>query len=331
MIEDDAMVLALDVLARISGFLRGWRGDLSSTDVIVKPDGSPVTVCDLAAQVLIVTALEGHESLGEVSICGEESATILREPGMELQRSRVFDLVRCADPTLEEDEILAALDRGSVRPESGKDSTHWTCDPIDGTKRYISGHQYSSCIGFVSKGRLVAGAILCPDLSADPEVPVSELDPQGSLFGVVRGHGTFVVDPSDPRGERRALQLANDLQDPDVVRVARAVGSKNVGKNLEERIRQAGFRAEMVQIDNQCKYAALGTGRVDLITQQGAQGESRSVWDFAPGVLLATEAGGVVRDGSGKELDFNRGALLSANKGLFVASQEVVETRLRSW
>ena len=331
MIEDDATVLALDVLAGMCRFLRRWRRDLTPEDVIRKPDGSPVTVCDLAAQALIVNALKRDERLGKVLICGEESAGVLREPGMELKQSRVVDLVQSVEPALDGEEILALIDWGHARPKPGVHTTYWTCDPIDGTKRFISGHQYSSCIGFVYEGRLVAGAILCPDLSADPNVPLSEPDPHGSLFGVVRGQGIFVVKPADPRGERRMLQLADDLQDPEVVRVARAVGSKRVGADLEERIRQACFRVEMVEIDNQCKYAALGTGRVDLITQSGAQGESRNVWDFAPGVLLASEAGGLVFDSLGRELDFDQGATLSANKGLFVASHEEVVTRLCSW
>lgn len=316
MIEENATTLALKTLSYVMKFLRRAQHNVSPSDVIAKSDGSPVTVYDLATQALIVSYLERESELGHFPICGEESTDVLSGSGMEGQSSRVIELVRSEMPSLEADAIFAAIDRGSARPEPCTQSTHWTCDPIDGTKRFVTGHHYSSCLGFVWKGQLVGGAIACPDF---------EDDRKSTLVGVVRGSGSFFVDPSNPAGERHSLRIPGDRSNPDVVRVARSVGSKRVGEKLEERIRKAGFRAEMVEIDNQCKYVALATDRVDLITHSGAPGESKSVWDFSPGVLLATEAGGIAVDADARAFDFDQGALLLQNRGLRAGRPDVVD------
>ena len=65
--------------------------DLTQDDIIIKPDGSPVTTRDLAGQVLYVMHLEQELGLhpGELRLCGEETSEILRGSGSSGLRDRI--------------------------------------------------------------------------------------------------------------------------------------------------------------------------------------------------------------------------------------------------
>ena len=134
---ENATDVALQTLSRVMGLLQRGQSTLSAWEVIEKDDGSPVTVYDLAVQALVVNLLEQAGSVGEFPVCGEESAEILRDPGMEPQRARVIELAQSEMPDLESDSVLAAIDRGSARPEPLVRSSHWTLDPIDGTMNFV--------------------------------------------------------------------------------------------------------------------------------------------------------------------------------------------------
>lgn len=313
---EQATSLALDVVARLMPFFRRCRSSVTQADVISKEDGSPVTVFDLAGQALVVHALEQVSGQHSFPVCGEETADTLSGPSMTEQRNRVIDLVCNEESAISRDSVLNLIDQGSFRPEPGSKSSHWTCDPIDGTKRFISGHHYSTCLGFIQSGELVGGAIGCPSYGESPAT--------GTLCGVVRGSGAFTVDPNDPRSERVLLHVPNALPNSEVIRVARSVGSRPTVSKVDERIRSAGKTPERVEIDNQCKYVAFAQGHVDLITHSATSSDLKCVWDFAPGVLVASEAGGVVTDADGAPLDFDQGPFLSRNRGLRVGCVEAI-------
>lgn len=328
--ETEALSVALDVVASVGTFVRRIRNEVTSEDVLNKSDGSPVTIADLAAQSLVVHRLEQDEQLPRLPICGEESADVLRDPGNTRLRARVCELVRSEEPGLADADVIDLLDRGSFRPEPGSHSTHWLCDPIDGTKRYLSGHRYSCCLGLVVEGQLRAGAIGCPDLAGGSDGSLVESDTRGSLFGTRVGGGAFRIEPlaMGSRGERVALRLPATLRENKSLLVARSVGGSTLGPRLRDHLVEAGFDPMPVNIDNQCKYAALVTGRVDVLFQYGDDGDSKCAWDFAPGVLLATEAGAKVLDRNGEEFDFSRGSMLQGNRGLRACRPELMELLL---
>ena len=328
--ETEALRLALDTIANVGLFVRGVRGELTSEDVIIKSDGSPVTAADLAAESLVVLWLGRNDQLGSLPICGEETSDLLRDPGMKQLRARVHELVRSVEPDVGEDDLVDLLDRGSFRPEPGSRSTHWVCDPIDGTKRYISGHRYSSCLGLVVEGQLRAGAIACPDLCGASGAPLGEPDARGSLYGARSGGGAFLIESlaDGSSGEKHTLEVPSGPPDASSLRIARSVGGTSLRSGLREHILDAGLEPIPVNIDNQCKYVALVTGRADVLFQYGDDDGPKCSWDFAPGVLLATEAGAEVLDRDGGGFDFDQGPFLLANRGLRACRAELMELLL---
>ena len=73
--RDDGWLLdtAFLATARVMSFLDRNRRYLREEDVITKPDGSPVTLMDLAGQVIYVMSLErALGDHGSLLLCGEE-------------------------------------------------------------------------------------------------------------------------------------------------------------------------------------------------------------------------------------------------------------------
>lgn len=320
-LETDALDLALDILALNARFIRESRTLIGPEDVHSKGVEGPVTIADLAGQALLRLRLEGDVRVPVLPLCGEEGSEVLRATGSDRLRARVLELVRSEVPSVGASELLELLDRGAHRPADGGSETYWICDPIDGTRRYLSGHRYSSCLALVVDGRLRCGAIACPDLAGDPEDSLESSDATGSLFGVISGGGAYrIEDPeSGARGPRTRLRLAPRPEGDRTLRVARTVTADVLRpESFWSAVGRDGFMIEVVPIDNQCKYVALATGRVDCLYQHAGAPDwtPGHVWDFAPGVLLASEAGAVVTDRLGTPFDFDRGSTLAGNRGL---------------
>ena len=321
--NEQAMKTALDTVSRVMGFLARHRDSMAEGDIIIKADGSPVTTRDLAGQALYVLSLEAALDLakGQLRLCAEETVEILHGASRKDLRRDITLLVNQAGYQLDERQVVDAIARGSLRPDSGLRSTHWICDPIDGTKRFISGHAYSTCLAFVRDGRLVAGSIGVPDLQSGDDS--SEF---GTLVGAFLGGGAFQMNPNSTNGSLKRLSISPDSIDASAIRVARSLGAESFGPSIRHRLQEAGLTGVPVQVDNQSKYAALVTGRIDLITQAGAGTENPCTWDFAPGVLLADEYGAKVNDASDRPFDFDTGPYLLHNRGVHCAHPELYDS-----
>ena len=320
------MIVSFEVVNRVMSFLSRHRASMSDEDVIIKPDGSPVTTRDLAGQALYVLMLEGSLGLapGDLRLCGEETVEILRGPDRKHLRTRIAHLLHHEGHSLELDEVVEVIDRGSLRPDSGAQSTHWICDPIDGTKRFISGHTYSTCLAYVSEGRLVAGAIGVPDLHSE-----SGPSSTGTLVGAHLGGGAFQMSRSRPSDSLKQLEISLDSIDLSAIRVARSLGAEEFGPRMNQRLSDAGLEGVSVQVDNQSKYAALVTGHIDLIAQSGDSVDNPCTWDFAPGVLVAEEFGAEVNDGSDRPFNFDTGPFLLHNSGVRCAHPKIYDSCFR--
>ena len=324
--RDDGWLLdtAFLATARVMSFLDRNRRHLREEDVITKPDGSPVTLMDLAGQVIYVMSLEralGDD--GSLLLCGEETSDVLRGPAQESRRRRVRELLEGESIRLADDPLLEVIDRGGYRPPVGAGSSHWICDPIDGTRRFISGHLYSTCLAYVREGRLVSGAVGVPDLAAAPLQPIRDDAGSGTLVGARLGAGVFIADPGDPSRNRPLPPPATGLRTEDGIRFARSVGRASVESPTSRRLELAGLSGVPVEVDNQSKYAALVTGRIDLIARPGDGAGNRCTWDYAPGVLLARESGCRVADGRDRPFNFDTGPLLLENRGVRCAREDL--------
>ena len=90
-------------------------------------------------------------------------------------------------------------------------------------------------------------------------------------------------------------------------------------------IQQAlGITKSSVRMDSCCKYMAIARGTANIYLRlPKTLTYEECVWDHAAGYVIAREAGGVVRDVSGNEIDFSTGRTLKKNKGFIVCAESV--------
>ena len=177
-------------------------------------------------------------------------------------------------------------------PVDGTDREYrWLVDPIDGTTNFINGQHYTISIALRRGNQTVCGALYNP--VAD------------EMFTAIKGRGAFL------NGERLEVSEKTDI------------GMMAIGTSLptSQRATYAGFYDHLARITepvggmrtvgsaaNSCAYVACGrlTGYY----------EEAGLVDWAVGVLLVQEAGGIVTDwwGRGPELYEKTGIVIVANR-----------------
>ncbi|HVY51949.1 MAG TPA: inositol monophosphatase family protein [Devosia sp.] len=177
-------------------------------------------------------------------------------------------------------------------PVDGADREHrWLVDPIDGTTNFINGQHYTISIALRRGSQTVCGALYNPVA--------------GEMFTAIRGRGAFL------NGERLTVSDRSE------------VGLMAIGTSLPTSSRRshAGFYEHLARIAepvggvrtvgssaNSCAYVACGrlTGYY----------EESGLVDWAVGVLLVQEAGGIVTDwwGRGPEFYERTGVVIVANR-----------------
>ncbi len=176
-------------------------------------------------------------------------------------------------------------------PVTVADAEHrWLVDPIDGTTNFINGMHYTISIALRRGSETVCGALYNP---------VSD-----EMFTVIKGEGAYL------NGERLWVSRQTD---PKFFAVGTGLPTSNLflypgAYERLDRIRDPIGAVRIVGSSaNSCAYVACGrlTGYF----------EESGLVDWAVGVLLVEEAGGVVTDwwGRGPEFYERSGAVIVAN------------------
>jgi myo-inositol-1(or 4)-monophosphatase len=184
---------------------------------------------------------------------------------------------------------IIAEESGIINP--GADVV-WIIDPLDGTKNYIHGFPfYAISIAIQVKGR-VEHAVICDPIRQE-------------IFTATRGSGARLND--------KRLRVAQKTQLSEALisaGLSRYQGPElNLAKNLS--IECAGFRRTgSASLD----LAYVAAGRLD-----GYWGYGLNIWDFAAGVLLVQEAGGLCSDFQGGETFWEKGDIVTGNPKILKA------------
>jgi 3'(2'), 5'-bisphosphate nucleotidase len=284
-----------------------------------KPDASPVTAADLALQGLLTILLS--ERYGPRATVGEESTEIFS--GDARLRGVVQELLRSERPGLSASAIDAAIDAAGG---DGTEANHWVLDPIDGTRGYLRGQQYCTCLAFVEAGVPVFGAAGCPRLGA-----------AGRVVAAVRHAGARTwegLSMSEPPAAAR-VRMAGGGGRP-----VRACVSPELGPRSRARLASlvAGLRSEppapetagletvgleTLGMESQVKFVLVACGEADLAVRfpSGEPARDRDmVWDYAGAVTMVEEAGGRMTDCRGEPLRFGRGRAIERNAGVLCAA-----------
>ena len=326
---------------------RHVQARLTDSSRIDKADSSPVTVADFAAQAVINAMLPDQIDLGSgpvvpFTMVGEESASMLKaervagigpDAGLgaaiadALDHSGAMKRPSC-------DDLIDLIDR--AKPTGPLPETFWTADPIDGTRGFLKGRQYAVCLALIHRGRPVVGLLACPNLG-----DTDQRDPSGSPVIDARNSGTLVagwsgsavqVAPIDKPDLLAGLTIDSDKShstilmtqgvEPGQSKLARySVLTSQLDSMSAKTGRAVG---PTWRLDSQAKYALVAIGRADVYIRfpyhTGSGNEN--IWDHASGALLCQQAGCVVTDLDGTELDFSRPAL-ATNRGVLAAAAEL--------
>ncbi len=276
---------------------------------LTKDDKSPVTVADFAVQALVAQRLA--EALPDAVLVAEEDAAELRGDQAEV-RQQVAQFVAAFHPEASEATICDWIDRGGAQPTS----RFWTLDPIDGTKGFLRGDQYAVALALIEDGRVVLGALGCPNLERAAEPKVGG---DGSVAWAVAGQGAFHA-PLDTSGLEGQPLKVSPIDDPARARLLRSMESGHTDADKIDELAQAlGNAAEPVRMDSQAKYAVLAAGQGDVLLRLISPKRpdyKEKIWDQAAGLIVVQEAGGTITDLDGKPLDFRYGRALEQNRGV---------------
>lgn len=249
----------------------------------------------------------------EVAVeAAREAGSILRS---EFDRPKEISYKGEVDIVTESDRRAEALivarlraefpDHGIVAEEGGKGAAAgakycWHVDPLDGTTNFAHGYPcFAVSIGLLEGGEPIVAAVMNPYSS--------------ELFTAMRGEGAYLnakrihVSPI----EKLAESLVCTGFPPKHRR-----SSANMSYYWEFTLRSHGVRRDGSAALDLC---AVASGRFEAFWEFGL-----SSWDTAAGMLLVTEAGGVVTDFAGGTYHPGGRELLASNGRIHPEMQDVI-------
>ncbi len=306
---------AMSAVAQAARLAVAVQHDLAPHDALAKQDRSPVTVADYGVQALISYSLKN--AFPNDPLMGEESSDELHSDAGKSVVEKVIERVTSVETKINANEVMPLIDRASH--VGGRAQRFWTLDPIDGTKGFLRREQYAIALALIEDGKVVAGVLGCPNLPASNNSTAS-----GCLLAASKGCGAQIR--SLEGGDLRVIHTRK------IKNVAEAIVCESVESGHSDHSSSAqvgnrlGVTSDPVRIDSQCKYAVVARGDADIYLRLPTRpGYQERIWDHAAGMIVVTEAGGVVTDVNGKPLDFSKGSTLSENSGVIATSGAIHE------
>lgn len=188
-------------------------------------------------------------------------------------------ILRCFGQELPEAVVLAEETAAATPPERLARGLAVVADPLDGTTNFLHGYpEYAVSIAVLKDGEPVAAVVL--------DVPGGELFTATAGGGAAcNGHPCHVSTTDDP--QRALIGTGFPFKDPAVIAPYLAQAARVMAGVSGVR------RPGAASID----LASVAAGRFDAFWET-----ELAPWDFAAGMLLVREAGGLVTDLEGGHL-----------------------------
>ncbi len=172
----------------------------------------------------------------------------------------------------------------------GETGYTWVMDPLDGTRNYASGSPiFTVNLGLVYEGEVVMG------LTYDPM--------RGELFHSIKGQGVFVNGTPITVADRSSVQdsvVALDMGYSD----ERAEKALRILADI-----WPGMQSIRIMGSAALALAYVAAGRIDLYFHHNL-----APWDLVSGILLVKEAGGVITQGDGSEINYMSTSVVASNE-----------------
>ncbi len=316
---DERLEIALEAILAGLGALRVVLRDPRARLPVIKSDGSPVTAGDLAVQMAVCAVLARRSS--GLAVVGEEGEASVSGAGGDELLARAVAAVRESMGAEAPADPIGLLMQPPTRPGE----RWWTVDPIDGTKGFRSSRHYALCLALVESGKATVGVLSCPTLvmGRDP-LEIGADSQNGTIYAAVHRQGAWKFQPTD--GQRTLPDSMTELRRPirttSSIRVCDSIEGGSRAERMREVMTATGLAWNSIALDSQCKYALVAEGAADCFMRVPGSRGAEKVWDHAPGVVVAEEAGAAVSDLCGNELVF-MGESLDRNVGTLACDREI--------
>lgn len=305
-----------------------------------KDDNSPVTIADWSVQATVSWVLSEAFGSDNVSIVAEEDVQVLSKSNATGLLEAVVKTVntclaeaprfglKAPGSALHPKEVLEAI--GRCNSTGGHTGRFWVLDPVDGTLGFVRGDQYAVALALIEDGEVVLGVLGCPNYPMQKELlsyhngsqrtitPLtSDTGDKGCVMyarrGVhmswmqplLRGDETFVWPNS-----AREIQVS-PIDDPELATFCEPVEKANSSHSFTAGLAHSvGLRNKPLRVYSMVKYAAIARGDAEIFMKFARAGYKEKIWDHAAAVVIIEEAGGLVTDAGGHQLDFSKGLYL---------------------
>ncbi|KAG2310573.1 hypothetical protein Bca4012_025079 [Brassica carinata] len=315
-----------------------------------KDDDSPVTVADWGVQAIVswvlaqvfggqnlsIVAEEDTESLSKAESLGLLGA-VSSAVNEALSEASKYGLPK-PDKPLGTTDILEAI--GRCNSVGGPKGRHWVLDPVDGTLGFVRGDQYAVALALIENGKVLLGVLGCPNYPVKKECLSNGCNKPGAAGSVSkgcvmyakRGSGQAWMQPLIPGGypESATLLKASSVDDPVLATVCEPVERANSNHLFTAGLANSmGVRKKPMRVYSMVKYAAIACGDAEVFMKFAQSSYKEKIWDHAAGVVIVEEAGGVVTDAGGRNLDFSKGVYLEGlDRGIIACSGQVLHGKL---
>jgi myo-inositol-1(or 4)-monophosphatase len=256
-----------------------------------------VNIAEKAARSAGNLILKASERMDKVKVIPKGPGDFVTEVDMMAEKE-IIQILQSTYP----DHAIIAEESGQTAQTN---ESVWIIDPLDGTTNFIHGFpHYAVSIAYQYRGKIEHGVIYDPI--------------RDELFSASRGRGAKLnntrlrVSPCT-RLEQSLVGTGFPVkyqdEQPLYLRLFDRIFPKTAG------VRRAGSAA--------LDLAYVAAGRLDAFWEMKLK-----LWDFAAGILLIKEAGGLVGDFQGSDNYLSSGNIVAGNSKLFKALVQEISAEL---
>ncbi|KAH0789911.1 Inositol monophosphatase family protein [Histomonas meleagridis] len=263
---------------------------LTSSQVENKSDGSPVSICDFACQMMLMKSIK--DAFPNDKVYAEEDS--------HHDEHFLEDAMALLPEQLDFKEICAGLLKSVPN-----DQRVWVIDPIDGTYGFVKNGNFAIATALLIQREVVASVVGWPrhktEFTGLPDGPL--------IFVSAKGHGAYAVDQN---GNFHKLMNNGNAKNAIVY----SAGATPFENNCNEYIIEKMKITEKIPMVSMTKGFVLASGYAKAYLRIRNY-EDEYVWDIAPFELLVREAGGFSTTWDGKLIQYTEnGICYNSKKGL---------------
>ncbi|MEM1281946.1 MAG: inositol monophosphatase family protein [Chlamydiota bacterium] len=312
--ESRESLIAYELAKQACLIAKDIQNQLIIGDEFQKFDKTPVTIADYAIQAMITKIL--RKSFPSDTIIAEETPDALAQPDNHRFLNNITNHLKPIFPEITKEEVIDLL--GHSKKDIKGIDRYWVLDPIDGTKGFLRGEQYAIALALVNNGETTMGILGCPNYETD-----------GSIYFTEKGHGSKVICLKD--GSTQQLKMAALSDTSKIVLCTSYESSHNDAIKTNILLDKLKITANPIKSDGQGKYGLVASGKAHLFLRIPKDNSYREkIWDHRAGELLVREAGGVVTDIHGRDLECKEGHSFRDSVGVLACHPSLHEKILAS-